>query len=191
MRRHEQAITEAKTAQELDPLSRASNINLAVAFNMARRHEEAIEQLQETIEMYPNDGMTYYQLGMAYWHGSMYEEAIAALQKATTLGGADNRRTRANLALFYAISGRRDEARKILHELLELEKQRYVPPLHIAYLYIGLDEKEQALPWLEKAYEVRDADMLFFPVYLLDWFPELLRDDPRFQDLLRRMNYPE
>jgi serine/threonine-protein kinase len=187
MRRHEEAIVEVKKAQELDPLSPNSNLNLGKVYYFARRYEEAIEQLQVTIEMYPNFWAAYAQLGYAYGLREMYEEAIASLHEAISLSGEADPRTMTWLAQVYALSGKRDEARKILDELLELEEQRYVSPGHIGCIYASLDEKEQAFQRFEEAYEIRDGDMSFIQTGLL--VP--LDDDPRFQDLLRRMNFPE
>jgi tetratricopeptide (TPR) repeat protein len=188
--RHEEAVAEAKKAQELDPLSPLSNWSLGMAFRMARRHEEAIEQLQMTIEMYPNNAMVYAQLAWAYRQTRRYEEAETAFQKAILLGGRETS-SRAVLAHAYALSGRRNEALKILDELLELEKRSYVPPGYIALVNIGLGEKEQALQWLEKAYEVHDAEVYLFKFIPLEPLNDAIRDDPRYQDLLRRMNFPE
>jgi tetratricopeptide (TPR) repeat protein len=191
MGRHEEAIAEAKKAQELDPLSPSSNWPLGTAFRVARRYDEAIEQLQETIEMFPDVGMGYCQLAWAYRQSKMYEETVDAFQKAITLPGGDNLRTKSNLAHAYARSGRRAEALEILDELHELEKRSYVPPGYVTLIYIGLGKKEEALQWLEKAYEVRDADMFMFKFIPLEPLNDAIRDDPRYQDLLRRMNFPQ
>ena len=85
----------------------------------------------------------------------------------------------------YAMSGKRAEAQKVLAELKELLKGRYVPAYEIAIVYVGLGDKAQALEWLEKAYE----DHSFRLTFIKTW-PELdsLRGEPRFQELLRRMN---
>jgi hypothetical protein len=88
----------------------------------------------------------------------------------------------------YAVAGKTDEARGVLSELKALSRDRYVLPFGIAVIYTGLGEKDEAIDWLEKAYEERNGWM----VYLREE-PRLepLRSDPRFQDLLARMNFPE
>jgi tetratricopeptide (TPR) repeat protein len=189
MGRHEEAIAEAKRAQEQDPLSPSANMWLGVAFRFARLYEESIRQLKETIEMYPNHGNTHFHLGWTYCDRRMYEEAAAAFQKAITYLG--DSRSKASLAHAYALSSRRDEALKILDELHEMEKRSYVPPMFIAVIYTGLGKYEQALQWYEKAYKVRDGEMFIYKVNLLQYHDEAVRDDPRFQDFLRRMNFPE
>jgi serine/threonine-protein kinase len=187
MERHEEAIAEAERAVELDPLSPQSSMNLGRAFNFAGRYEEATRQLQATIEAHPNFDTAYFHLGASYGRRGMYEEAITAIEEAIRLTDGGTLSQRAWLGHYYALSGRNKEALAILDELEELEKRRFVPPLAIAAIYIGLNRKEQALQRLEEAYEVHDGYM-----YLLKVLPlPFIQSEPRFQDLLRRMNFPE
>jgi tetratricopeptide (TPR) repeat protein len=88
--------------------------------------------------------------------------------------------------LGYALakSGKQTEARAVLEELLKLSTERYVPSYNIALIYNGLGEREQTLAWLERAYEQRDARLIFLKVEP-KW--NNLRSDPRFVDLLRRV----
>ena len=86
----------------------------------------------------------------------------------------------------YAVAGKRSEARKILEELKEGSKRENVSPYYIAGMHAGLGEKEQAFEWLEKAYEEREIGLVKVDPRL-----DPLRSDPRFQDFLRRMNFPE
>ena len=82
---------------------------------------------------------------------------------------------------------KKNEANKILNELLEMNKRRYVTPAALANLYIGLDNKDQAFFWLEKAFQERSNYLAYLKV-----FPILdpLRSDPRFADLVRRVGLP-
>jgi TolB-like protein/Tfp pilus assembly protein PilF len=189
MGRHEEAMAEAQKAQELDPLSPSSNMWMGVAFRFARRYDESIEQLQETTTMFPNHPFAQFQLGWTYCYKQMYEEAAAAFIKASNLVG--DSRSKASLAHAYALSGRRDEALKILDELHELEKRSYVPPGFIAFAYIGLGQTDQALRWFEKAYEIPDGEMFLYRTMFRIYPYKAFRDDPRFQDLVRRMNFPQ
>jgi serine/threonine-protein kinase len=189
MGRHEEAIAEAKRAKELDPLSPTSNMWLGVAFRFAGLHEESTERLKETVEMYPDHHFAQLQLGWSYCFRRMYEEAVAPFQKAIALSG--DSRSKASLAHAYASSGRIDEALKMLDELLELEKRCYVPPIFIAHIYIGLGKNEQALLWYEKACEVRDGEIFICRVMFRRYPYEAFREDPRFQNLFKRMNFPE
>jgi hypothetical protein len=92
------------------------------------------------------------------------------------------------LARLYAVSGREDEARTIRRDLERNAEQSYVPPTAIARIHVGLEDHERALDLLEQAYEVRDGDMYLLKIWQV-WDP--LRDDPRFEELLRRMNFPD
>ena len=87
----------------------------------------------------------------------------------------------------YALAGKRDEALKVLDELKELSKEKRVSPGDMALLYTGLGQREQALEWLEKAYEERCGDLAYLKV---DPRFDSLRSDPRFQNLLRRIGLP-
>lgn len=78
--------------------------------------------------------------------------------------------------------------KKVIEELGELSKAQYVCPSYLARIYIGLDDKDRAIEWLEKAYEERSTDLVWLRV---DPGFDALRSDPRFQDPLRRMNFPE
>jgi serine/threonine-protein kinase len=132
-------------------------------------------------------------LGAAYQEKGMYKEAIAEYKKARDLsrGGAwenGHPAAHANLAYTYAVSGRRDEALAILDELKEEFERNYLPPTYVATVYAGLGDEDQAFQWLERAYEKRDAELTWLKVNP-KWAP--IRDDPRFQDLLRRLNLLE
>ena len=115
----------------------------------------------------------------------MYEEAIAEFQTAAALGSfSDN----TGLAHTYAVAGKRDEARKMLDEVLAGSRKEFVSPVMIALVYVGLREHDTAFEWLEKAFQSRDA-----MCYLLKVDPRFdpLRSNSRFQSLLRRLNLVE
>jgi serine/threonine protein kinase len=179
--RFEESIAEAKRALELDPLSLYVNLLLGQVFYQARQYDQAIEQYRKALELDPNFFLPHSFLGMAYVHKSMYKEGIAELEKAVEI-------FRSNLSLMflgrgYALAGRRAEAQKVLDQSNEFSKGKYVPAFRRAEIYAGLGEKDKAFEWLEKAYEEHFIIAIKVePVY------DPLRSDPRFQDLLRRMN---
>jgi tetratricopeptide (TPR) repeat protein len=113
----------------------------------------------------------------------MYDQAIAAFQKAIPLSG-DSPDEPAMLARAYALSGEKDEARKILDDLKEQSKKRYVAPTVVASIHAALGEKDQAFVWLDKAYDEHDAILVQLKVEPI--FDEL-RSDPRFTVLLKRV----
>jgi tetratricopeptide (TPR) repeat protein len=186
MGRTDEGIAENKSAVDLDPLSLHTNTMLGASLYFAHRYAQAIVQLRKTIDLDPNYWWAHSWLGRAYEQQGQFPEAIAEFQEAVRSASSITE-PRALLGRAYAVSGKRAEARKVLDELSEVSKQIYVSPYDIALIYAGLGEKDQALAWLERAFAERCTWM---PLLRVD--PELdnLRSDPRFQDLLRRMNFP-
>lgn len=184
--RIEESIASSTRARELDPFSLSISAQRGFLLENARRYDEAIEQLRNVIAMDPNHYQAHWFLGHTYALNKQFEQAIAASQKAVDVSqrapGALGM-----LGLVYALAGQKDEANKILNELLELNKRRYVTPAALANLYIGLDNKDQAFFWLEKAFQERSNYLAYLKV-----FPILdpLRSDPRFADLVRRVGLP-
>jgi len=184
--RTEEALAEIKRAKELDPLSLIiNNVHGHVLFR-ARRYDEAIAEYKRTLELDPNFHLPDLWLVQAYEQKGLYEEAIAAHKRAGTLG--NNPRNLGNLGHVYAAMGRRDDAVKVIAQLMDLSKQKYVSPHAIAVVYAGLGDRDQAIAWLEKAYADRNSGIAWMKVE-----PKLdvLRSDPRFQDLMRRVGFPE
>jgi hypothetical protein len=87
--------------------------------------------------------------------------------------------------MHYGLAGRRDEAEKVLNELLALNRHRYVTPPAFVHVYLGLGDKEKAFFWLEKAFQDRSNYMAYLKPLPAN---DPLRSDPRFNELLRRMN---
>jgi tetratricopeptide (TPR) repeat protein len=135
----------------------------------------------------PNSWLAHYLLGVAYEGSGQTQEAIPEYQKAIELSQSDEDPTAA-LAHAYAITGRRAEAQKILREWQRQSESSYVSPYMIATVYAGLGDKDKAFEYLEKAYQERSSDLPYF--LKADLRIDGLRSDPRFQDLIRRMNFP-
>ncbi len=186
MGRHNEAIAEAKRAQELDPLSLIINAVWGYVFFYARRYDEAAAQCRRTLELNPGFYPAHLYLGRAYEQEKLYEQAIREYQKAIALEQG-NPALQTELARGYAAAGKRTEALKIISQLRELLKRRYVSSYVIAQIYAALGDPSRALQWLDKAYQDRDGQLERLKV---DPGFDSLRSDPRFQDLLRRMNFP-
>lgn len=184
--RIEESIASSTRARELDPFSLAISAQRGFLLENARRYDEAIEQLRNVIAMDPNHYQAHWFLGHTHALNKQFEQAIAASQKAVDVSGRAPGAL-GMLGMVYALAGKKDEANKILNELLELNKRRYVTPAAFANLYIGLDNKDQAFFWLEKAFQERSNYLAYLKV-----FPILdpLRSDPRFADLVRRVGLP-
>src|SRR5438445_3937847 len=185
MDRYEEAYAEFQRAIRLDPLSSVIHAMLGNVLIYARRYDQALKQCAKALELDPTSGPAHLGLGWAYRCKSLYEHAIAPLRRAcefypgsTPIGV---------LGEVYAAAGYRGEAQKILEQLQELSKQRYVTPYVVARIHVTLGEKDEALQWLEVAYQQRAEWMVLLKV---DPCLDGLRPDPRFQDLIRRMNFP-
>jgi DNA-binding winged helix-turn-helix (wHTH) protein/tetratricopeptide (TPR) repeat protein len=186
MGRQEEAFAEIKLAQERDPVSLLVNWVLAELLHYEREHDRAIEQLLRTLDMDPNLLPAQVFLGRAYEQKGMYKEAIAEFQRAITIS-PDDLRVVSLLAHAYAVSGKTNKAQRVLAELKEQSKRRYISPFNIAIIYVALGEKDQAFEWLEKAYDERSLWMVFLKV---DPRLDSLRATPDFANLLRRMGLP-
>ena len=116
----------------------------------------------------------------------MNAEAIAEFQKEMALSGSDPDES-IDLGYAYAVMGKRDEAKRILTKLKIKRQRSFVSPAALGIISGALGEKDEAVAWLEKAYELRDPQLTYLKVG-----PRFtpLRSDPRFQDLLRRMGLP-
>jgi tetratricopeptide (TPR) repeat protein len=179
MGRHTEAMAEIRRAADLDPVDDLIKANIGFVFYTAREYDQAIEQFHKVEQAIG--------LGWAYQEKKMYEEAIAELQKARRQRTGEDL-VIASLGYAYAASGKKGEAQKLLDELQEQSRQRYVSPYLIAYLSLALGKRDEALAWLEKGYESHDQWMMW-----LKSDPKLdnLRSDPRFADLMRRVGLPQ
>ena len=182
----EEAVVEARRAEQLDPLSAMASQQVGMMLYLARRYDESIAQFESTIELSPYYWFTYQRLAQELIATGEYERGIEVMQKGIELAGQDTLRTgKHTLAYLYARAGNRAEAVKILRELEEQEKITYVPPCDFAQIHTGLGNVDEAFRWLDRAVEIRDADLFMTKVWPV-WDP--LRDDPRFDQLLRRLN---
>jgi tetratricopeptide (TPR) repeat protein len=184
MGRDNEAMVELKKALNLDPLSLIINADLADALCVAGRFDEAVEQSRKTLQMDPNFAVGHYELGQALAQKRMYDEAIAELQRSIALSARSLLFT-ANLGSVYAVSGRKEEAKKIIDDLQSQHDQDTSADAYIAMIYVGLGDHDAAMTWLNEAYEARfKASILLHPAF------DPLRSDVRFQDLLRRIGLP-
>jgi tetratricopeptide (TPR) repeat protein len=182
--RREESIREMRRALELDPLSVRTRCDLGWTLFFARRYGEAIEQLRKALEMDPGFPMTHHILGEAYAESGQFEEAISQLQKAQAPGPGSH--FKAMLGYAHARAGHEAEARRIL-SLLELRPERWTDALDLATLRGALGDRDEAFLLLERAFVHRHPRLVRLAVE--PWW-DCLRDDPRFDDLLRRMKLP-
>jgi tetratricopeptide (TPR) repeat protein len=185
--RFDKAIDALETAAKLDPLTAIINNGLAYVYMLSGQAERAKEQREKTLELAPDYVNAISGLAEDYLSMSMYPEAIASVEKAMSLDGRTPYLV-ARLARAYALSGRKDEAETLLRELQERAASEYVLPTCFAELYASLGNTDEAFRWLEKAYQERNLGMVFLRTWPR-WDP--LRSDPRFDNLVRRMRFPE
>ena len=181
--RIEESIAASNRARQLDPFSLSISAQRGFLLENARRYDEAIEQLRRVTEMDPNHYQAYWILGHTYAAHGRFEDGVNASLKAVDLSGR-NPGALGILGLAYGLAGRKAEARKILNELLELNKTRYVTPAALVNVYIGLDDKDQAFVWLDKAVQEKSNYVAYLKVFPI---MDPLRSDPRYAEVLRRV----
>jgi len=188
MGRNEEALVQVRQAIELDPLNAFIASDLGYHFYSARQYDQGILAFQKAFELEPDHIGAHHGLGWVYGEKKMYREAIAELEKAVNLSNRTDEGAMASLGMVLGDSGRKQEARKLLEELEERSKRRYISPYLVALIQVGLGERDQAIASLEQGYTDRDQWMMFLKV---DPHMDDLRSDPRFQDLLRRVGLPQ
>jgi TolB-like protein/DNA-binding winged helix-turn-helix (wHTH) protein/Tfp pilus assembly protein PilF len=182
--RDDDALNELRRAESLDPLSLIINADIADALCVAHRYDEAVEQSEKTLKMDANFAVGHYELGQALVQKHMYDQAIAEFQRAIVLSGHSGAFD-SNLGYAYAVSGRKEEAIKIINDLESRHPENHSVDADIALIYVGLDDRDEAISRLNKAFDARfKASILRRPAF------DPLRSDARFQDLLRRMGLP-
>ncbi|MDX6612326.1 MAG: eukaryotic-like serine/threonine-protein kinase [Blastocatellia bacterium] len=181
-RQFDDSMREAKRAQELDPLSLIISQNVAVEYLLKNDLNSAIEECKRMIELDSRYSGAREKLGWAYFKQRRYEEATAEFQKAVELWKSS--RHLGSLGYCYAVAGRRAEAFAILKELEEMYARREAIGQHLASVYAGLGDKDQAFAWLERDFQQRSGDLS-----TITWWHSFddLRSDPRYAYLVRRM----
>ena len=181
--RHAEAVAEKRRAQELEPSSIINNFGIGWALCRAGQYDQTIETLLQTLEMDRTFGHTFRFLGLAYLQKGMYDEAINNLHEAVRLNPTHTGFI-ASLGCAYGRSGRRIEAQRLLENLKDLSRRRYVASYDMAMIYAGLGYNDQTFTHLENAFAERSNQLVYLkgePAW------DSLRLDPRFINLLRRI----
>jgi DNA-binding winged helix-turn-helix (wHTH) protein/Tfp pilus assembly protein PilF len=183
--RQDEAIVEGTRARELDPLALITRTNEALFFYYSNQLPIAEDKLRAALELEPNFWIALLSIAKVYVAQGRYREAIAELTKARKLSGG-SAQPLSMLGYTFAIMGDREGAFEVLNELETLAGKRYVPPYNSALVYNGLHDDDNTFEWLERAYAGRDVLLAAFIKTDPVW--SRLYHDPRFQDLLARMN---
>jgi TolB-like protein/Flp pilus assembly protein TadD len=188
VRRFDEAIQQLQLARELDPLSLHTRVFALFPLYEGRRYDEAIEGALKVLATHPSAWNARWILGQAYLQKKEYSKAIEAFRRASEDKGAEESAVLALLGSAYAAAGERDEALKILKQLLERPRDIQLHAYQVAVLYVALDDRNRAFEWLEKSLEQRSEDVLFLQN---DPLLDALRPDPRFARLLQRIGFPK
>jgi len=183
----DEAIAEGKRSVELDPLSIVINADLGETLFYARRFDESVAQLRKTLEIDPTSFYAHDNLGIALQAKGDLSGAIAEYEKAKQL--SDNPAVATFWAQAKAHTGDKDAARRMLSELDQISQHREVPSYLRALLYLSLNNKDEALRWLEQGYEERDGSNICW--INVDPLLDPLRGDPRFEALVKKVIAPK
>lgn len=187
MGRSDEALAEIKRANELDPLSLVILNNLVQVYFERGEIDAAFEQCRKALELDPNYSGTHTSLSEIYLKQGRNTEALAEGQKAVELSNRSNGQLSV-LGYVQAVSGNRNEALAVIKEFEEKYLKSKTNSFDIAGIYAGLGNKEEAFAWLEKAFYNHSASMTALKI---EPAFESFHNDPRYKDLLRRMNLPE
>lgn len=182
--RLEEAITEIERALESDPLSLLMQAWLGVMLVLAHKWDRALDQAHLLLQLYPAAFWGHFVMGVAYREKRMFEQAITALRTAMEVSGGMPGLI-GWLGLTLGLNGSAAEARSLIDRLHGKAAQGYVPPSSFAWIHLGLGETDEAFEWLDRA--VAECDQYMMPIKSYRFF-DPIRADPRFLNLLRKMN---
>jgi len=185
--RIEEATAEIKRGLDAEPLDINMGVSLAWAYVAAQRNQQALEQARKTYELEPTHPLGRWMLSQAYLVNEKYAEAIA-LDEQWLQSDPTNQFALRDVGIAYAKAGQRDKAEQIINRMRDFGKTQYLPTCRIAAIYLALDQKDKAFEELKKAFDARDWEL--FRVNA-DWYWNTVRDDPRFKELLKRLNLPQ
>jgi serine/threonine-protein kinase len=184
--RFDEGIAESRRALELDPLSLIVNENLAEFYYYAGQYDKSLEQEKATIGLEPSFFLAHLGAGDAYLMKGMYPEALAEFKHVQEFNDDPNYYLVSN-GYTYAVSGKRDEALKVIDQLKAMSVTSRIDRYNVAIIWAALNDKDKAMENLEKSYSLREPGFKYAAV---DPFFNNLHSDPRFADLLRRAGFP-
>jgi TolB-like protein/predicted Zn-dependent protease len=185
MNRIPEAREQIERSVELDPFNSYVQLVYGLFLSSAHRFDEAVGQLHEVLEAEEDFGPAHLGLWQAYHHKGMHEEALASVREYFSKWGDDEMVS--ILDAGFAEGGYQQAMRRAAQERIRRSEQQTVLAIHVAQMFAYAGDEQRALDWLEKAHEARETGLVKLQVDP-DW--DGLRDEPRFQDLLRRMDFP-
>jgi TolB-like protein/Flp pilus assembly protein TadD len=184
--RLDQACEEMMLAQALDPISSIIARDLGRIYYYKQDYEAALEQCDHTIELNPHFSQAYWILGLVQEQRGEFDESAAAFQRAIQLS-PQSPLMQAALGRTFALSGKQDEALRILQGLQDLAEKRYVSPFELASIHFALGRTDEGFQWLAKAFQDRCFELISLRV---DPRWESLRGNPRFLKLFEQLGLP-
>ncbi len=185
--RLDEALAEIKRGLDLEPLDINMGATVAWAYFVAGQNDQAFDQAKKTYDLDPGHPIGRWMLIQAYTNKGMYPEAIS-LSEQWLQTDPTNQFALRDAGIAYAKAARRDKAEEMIARFLEIAKTQYIPTCRIAAIYVALGDKDKAFGELNKAFEVRDWELFRLNADPY-WIP--LRADPRFKEMLKRLNLPE
>lgn len=180
--RTEEAMEWSKRARELDPLA-VSGTSLGWILFSAHHYDEAIRELDATLAVKPDDALALWFLGFSFVAQGKPQDAISPLERAVSITH-ESPAVIGFLARAYGQAGRRSEALRLIEVLKRRREKGYVSPAAFVQAYVGVGDYDEAFAWFERAYQEKSNILQWIKV---EPFPDAMRNDPRFADLLRRV----
>ena len=184
--RFAEGLEEAERARDLDPLALISRFSHVWCSYHSRHFDDGLRFADETLKAEPNNLMMLHAASFLYSQLGRHDEAVSTAKKSVMLMGKSSH-TLSRLGSAQAEAGNTEAAEAVLQDMAEITTHRHISPYHMALVNVALGRVDQALDLLERAFETRDAKILWLAV---DPEMERLHGHPRFNSLLRRLNYP-
>ena len=185
--RVDEAVAEIKRGLDLEPLDVNMGATLAWTYFVAGQNDKALEQAKKTYDLEPNHPIGRWMLSQAYIYKERYQDSIQ-LNEEWLRTDPTNQFALRDAGIAYAKAGRRDKAEEMIRKFREIARTQYVPTLRLASIYAALGDKDKACDEFQKAFEERDWELFRSNV---DPYFSSLRGDPRFKEMLKRLNLPE
>jgi serine/threonine-protein kinase len=177
------AVSECEHACLLDPFSPFTQTALHYCLYLARQYPELKESLEADRVRLTGFFKFHILQGLYEIHKQRWEPAIEEFRKALDAAGGCSY-AKAHLGYALAAGGQHTEARALFQEMLQLAEVRYIPALNFAIVEIGLGDNNEALNWLDKAYQERSSYLIYI---VHDAICDPLRAESRFQNLVQRL----
>jgi superkiller protein 3 len=175
-------------AQQLDPLSLIIKTAYGGILGQAGRLDQAIRIYKDSLELNPNFQQALTFLGLVYLYKSSYNHAIMTYKKVLDLSKGQDKLAQSFIGVAYALAGEKENATKALHGILELSQRQYFSPVLIANIYFARGDIDLGFTWLEKGFEIGDHWISWIKTF--PFFDEV-KSDPRYQNLLVRIGFPQ